>query len=398
MHELTTHSFPNYEPENFIYTYFSKRKVTAFDQVVNLEKTRAVSNNLQYLVAKVDRLANPDHPRSQEYSELCRSVLGFRVSSVASPRGHQAGILIGPNDYIPIEDMGEGVSSLLGLITDLCVADGNLFLIEELENDIHPEGLKTILQVIIEKSSSNQFIISTHSNIVLRYLGSETDSRIFNTELEYQPGSVPTSTIREVDAAPQARMRVLQRLGYELYDFDLWEGWLFLEESSAEIIIRSYLIPWFAPRLSRIRTISAGGTSKIGPLFEDFYRLFLFTHLQPQYYGRAWVIADGDDSGREVVRRLADKYSSWQPGHFRNWTESDFERYYPARFSTIVDDVLSKKGQEKRSDKEAVLADVKRFCNEHSDEAEGEFEISASEVIAVLQEIERSLFGGAARE
>jgi hypothetical protein len=386
----------NREPENFIYTYFSKRKVTAFDQVVNQEKTVTVSNNLQYLVAKVDRLANQDYPKSQEYSELCRSILGFRVSAVASPNGHQAGILVGPADYIPIEDMGEGVSSLLGLITDLCVADGNLFLIEELENDIHPEGLKTILQVILEKSSSNQFIISTHSNIVLRYLGSAPGSRVFNTELEYQPGSVPTSTIREVDATPQARMRVLQRLGYELYDFDLWEGWLFLEESSAEVIIRNYLIPWFTPRLSRIRTISAGGTSKIEPLFEDFHRLFLFTHLQPQYYGRAWVIADGDASGREVMQRLADKYSGWPPGHFRNWTESDFERYYPNRFSAIVDDALSKNGQEKRSAKQRVLSDVKQFCNEQEDDAKEEFETSALEVITTLQEIERNLFGGAA--
>lgn len=383
---------PNREPDNFIYTYFSKRKVTAFDQVVNLEKTRTVINNLGYLVAKVDRLANPDHPKAREYSELCQSVLGFRVSSLASPNGHQAGILVGRDDYIPIEDMGDGVSSLLGLITDLCVANGNLFLIEELENDIHPEGLKTILQVIAEKSSNNQYIISTHSNIVMRYLGSAANSKVFNTELEYQPGSVPTSTIHEVEAIPQERLRVLQQLGYELYDFDLWEGWLILEESSAEIIIRNYLIPWFAPRLSRIRTVAAGGTSKIEPVFEDFYRLFLFTHLQPQYYARAWVIADGDDSGTEVIGQLTDKYHSWPHGHFRNWSANDFERYYPVRFTAAVDEALSKRGRERRSAKEALLSDVKRFCDENSDQARSDFDVSAAEVIAVLQEIESSLF------
>jgi hypothetical protein len=210
--------------------------------------------------------------------------------------------------------------------------------------------------------------------------------------LEYQPGSVPTSTIHEVEAVPQERMRVLQQLGYELYDFDLWEGWLILEESSAEIIIRNYLIPWFVPRLSRIRTVAAGGTSKMEPLFQDFYRLFLFTHLQPQYHGRAWVIADGDDSGTEVVQRLTDKYRSWPPGHFRNWTVNDFERYYPPRFSAAIDEALSKRGQERRSAKEALLSDVKRFCDENSDEAKGDFEVSAAEVIAVLQEIESSLF------
>jgi hypothetical protein len=380
------------EPDNFIYTYLSKRKVTSFDQVVNLDKTRTVSNNLQYIVAKVDRLANPDHPKAQEYSDLCGSVLGFRVSSLASPAGHQAGILVGGDRYIPIEDMGEGVSSLLGLITDLCVADGKLFLIEELENDIHPEGLKTMLQVISEKASNNQFIISTHSNIVLKYLGSTPDAKVFATELTYTPGSVPTSTIHEIGSGSQARLQVLQQLGYEFYDFDLWEGWLILEESSAEIIIRDYLIPWFAPQLSRVRTVAAGGTSKIEPLFEDFYRLFLFTHLQPQYQGRSWVIADSDESGRAVIQRLASKYTSWPSEHFRTWTEADFERYYPARFSAEISTALSKTGQEKRIAKEALLFDVKRFCLEHGDEARSDFETSAAEIISVLQEIEDVLF------
>jgi predicted ATP-dependent endonuclease of OLD family len=379
------------EPENFIYTYLSKRKVTTFDQVVNLNKARAVSNNLEYIVAKVDRLANLDHPNEQEYTQLCKSVLGFRVSSFASPSGHQAGILVGKDNHIPIEDMGEGVSSLLGLITDLCVADKKLFLVEELENDIHPEGLKAMMQVIMEKSSNNQFIISTHSNIVMKYLGSKEGAKVFNVELAYQRGTVPTSTVHEVGSNREARTQVLQQLGYELYDFDLWEGWLILEESSAEVIIRDYLIPWFAPKLSRVRTIGAGGTSKIEPLFDDFYRLFLFTHLQPQYQGKAWVVADGDEPGREVVQRLTEKYGSWSPDHFRTWSESDFERYYPARFVGAADAALSKSGKDKREAKKALLDRVKLFCDE-DDEAKSAFADSASEVVDFLQEIEEFLF------
>jgi predicted ATP-dependent endonuclease of OLD family len=58
------------------------------------------------------------------------------------------------------------------------MADGNLFLVEELENDIHPEGLKAILDVIVEKSSSSQFIVSTHSNIVTKYLGSAPGAKV----------------------------------------------------------------------------------------------------------------------------------------------------------------------------------------------------------------------------
>ena len=35
---------------------------------------------------------------------------------------------------------------------------------------------------------------------------------------------------------------MLSDLGYELGDFDLWEGWIFFEESSSEKIVREYLI------------------------------------------------------------------------------------------------------------------------------------------------------------
>jgi hypothetical protein len=380
------------EPDNFIYTYLSKRKVTVFDQEVNKPKMEAVSGNLQNIVSKIDRLANPDFPKSGEYSTLCEQVLGFRVSTHGSAIGHQAGILVSTYDYIPIEAMGEGVSSLLGLITDLCMADGNLFLIEEVENDIHPEGLKTILNAIIEKSSTNQFIVSTHSNIVTKYLGSAPDAKIFNVELDYRPATVPTSTITEVDPSPQERMRVLRQLGYELYDFDLWEGWLILEESSAELIIRDYLIRWFAPKLSRVRTVSAGGTGKLGPTFEDFRRLFVFTHLETQYKDRAWVVADGDDSGKRVVERLQQKFKTWPSDHFRTWNESDFESYYPARFSTEVAKVLALPHDAKPEPKAELLRNVVQWCDENEAEARAAFEQSAPEVISLLQEIERILF------
>ena len=254
------------EPNNFIYTYLSKRKVFGFDREVNLVRTLAVQTDLRNLVAKVSRLANSDYERAEEYAELCKAVLGFRISvhAAADGVGQQAGIPVGRYGYIPIDSMGEGVSSQLGLITDLCMADGNLFLIEEPENDIHPESLKTLLNVIVEKSATNQFIVTTHSNIVTRYLGAAPDSRIFEFESNYVSNTVPTSTIREVEPAAEARIAVLRRLGYELSDFDLWEGWLILEESSAEVIIR-YLAPWFVPGLARVRTVAAGGTSRLSP-------------------------------------------------------------------------------------------------------------------------------------
>jgi hypothetical protein len=304
-----------------------------------------------------------DYVRSEEYTKLCHKVLGFRLSTYASQNGKQAGISIGRFDHIPIEAMGEGVSSQLGLITDLCMADGNLFLIEEPENDIHPESLKALLDVIVAKSANNQFIVTTHSNIVARYLGAAPHSKLFSVELDFAPGAVPTSVIREIEKTPAARIAALRQLGYELYDFDLWEGWLILEEASAERIIRDYLVQWFAPRLSRVRTLAAGGTSKVVPTFEDFRRLFLFTHLEPRYRERAWVIVDGDASGREVVEQLRKKYKDWPPEYFRTWDEADFEKYYPPRFSDKVAAALALSHEPKREAKKRLFSEVKAWCD-----------------------------------
>jgi putative AbiEii toxin of type IV toxin-antitoxin system len=385
--------FSQAEPTNFIYTYLSKRKVFAFDRQVDLMRTRAVQADLRYLVAKVARLANPDYERADEYARLCKAMLGFRISVQAAEdgNGQQAGIPVGRYGFIPIEAMGEGVSSQLGLIADLCMADGHLFLIEEPENDVHPEALKTLLDVIVKKAESNQFIISTHSNIVTRYLGAAPGSKIFEFESDFQPNTIPTSTIREVEPTPEARIAVLRRLGYELSDFDLWEGWLVLEESSAEVIIR-YLIPWFVPELARIRTVAAGGTSKVEPTFEDFRRLFLFAHLEQQYRGRAWVIVDSDDEGQRIVADLRGKYASWPADHFVTWDQSDFEQYYPAQFEAKVQEVLALPHDAKPAAKKALLDEVKAWCDAKPDEAKAELEKSAAEVIEKLRSISQALF------
>jgi hypothetical protein len=377
------------EPNNFIYTYLSKRKVFAFEREVNLARTLAVQTDLRNLVAKVSRLSNSDYERAEEYAELCKAVLGFRISvhAASDGNGQQAGIPVGRYGYIPIESMGEGVSSQLGLITDLCMAEGNLFLIEEPENDIHPESLKTLLNVIVEKSATNQFVVSTHSNIVMRYLGAAPDSKVFEFESTYRPNEIPTSTIQEIEPTAEARIAVLRRLGYELSDFDLWDGWLILEESSAEIIIR-YLIPWFVPGLIRVRTVAAGGISKVEPTFEDFRRLFLFTHLEPQYRGRAWVVVDGDEIGKQVIAGLQTKYRDWPSDHFTTWSQPDFERYYPSRFAEQTEEALAKTHHEKRAAKKQLLDEVKAWCDANPGEAKVEFEHSAAEVIEVLQQIE----------
>jgi hypothetical protein len=378
------------EPNNFIYSYFSKRKVSSFDEQIDEYRTRAVAPDLRYLPAKVLRLNNPGYEGYEEYARLCEEVIGFHVGTYASENGQKVGISVGRYHHIPLEAMGEGVASQLGLIVNLCMANGNLFLIEEPENDVHPEGLKALLRVINEKAQYNQFVITTHSNVVMKGLGA--DSAVLTVDMDFASSAIPTSTISPVANTPTARISILRELGYELYDSDLYDGWLFLEESSAQVIIRSYLIPWFVPRLARIQTVAVNGVSKVEPTFEDFRRLFLFAHLEPQYVRRAWVVVDGDDDGKEAIEKLRDSYRTWPEYHFKTWAEENFEQYYPSRFADRVAEVLVLSHDEKRRAKRELLDDVKHWCEANRVEAEAELSESANEVIQVLREIDQMLF------
>ena len=382
---------PNAEPHHLIVPYFSKRKVAQFVETVNQPHTATVAPDLRYLTSKLARLANRDYPAADKYRTACKEILGFIVTAIRSPNGQRPGVYVDTTRTIPIEAMGEGVPNIVGLLSELAVAEGKLFLIEEPENDIHPNALTALLDLMLESAEHNQFIVSTHSNVVVRHLGSHEDSTVHY--IDSDRALPPTAIARRVAEDPAARIGVLRDLGYELYDFHLWDGWLVLEESSAERIIRDYLIPFFAPQLKRVRTVAVGGNSQVEPAFADFDRLFRFTHLEHQYRNRAWVVIDGDDGGQRIVAKMRERYkASWEPDRFRCLSETDFESYYPGRFADAATEVLSRNGQAKREGKRELLNDVLAWANANEDEARVEFAESAREVIDLLSEIERSLF------
>lgn len=383
---------PSMEPDNFIYPYLSKRKVPSYEKSVNKQLALQVPGTLQQLSSKVARLLSAGHPGGNQFRSLCSRLLNMDLGNVVVDNGQLVGFTVGQHGDITIESMGEGVAGVLGLIIDLCVADGNLFLIEEPENDIHPQGLKSLLEVIIEKSTTNQFIISTHSNIVVKYLASAPDSRLYAVEQDTNSQGLPTSTVRLVET-PEDRSAVLRDLGYDLHDFDLAEGWLILEEASAERLIRDYLIPWFAPKLTRIRTIGAGGTGDVPPTFKEFAKLVLFIHREETLKHRAWVVVDGDESGQTVVDKLNAKYTTWPGDRFRCLSKERFEDYYPPRFQEEIDAAFSiPKGLKQQEAKSVLRQQVQDWCDENRELAKQELAESAAEVIEVLQEIEAALF------
>lgn len=382
--------FPNSEPYNYVIPYQSRRKVAAYSEGIALSEVIQVTGTLSNLYAKVDRINNPEYqPAYDEYVKACDEILGFRVSTTNSAAGKKAAFIVRYQQTIPIDMMGEGVSNLLGLIVDLCRVENKLFIIEEAENDIHPQALKKLLDLIIEKSSTNQFVITTHSNIVLKHLGSSDGTKVFNVEMS-MVDRIPTSTVNTVDTH-EKRRAVLEDLGYEPFDYELWKYWIFFEEASAERICREFLIPWFTPEMTgKVRTFSAHSASEMKIKFNDFNRLFVFLHLQEMYKNRVWVIIDGGDSEKKILDDLSKTYisSDWSANQFRQLSYHNFEEYYPQRFASQIEVAIGETDKRRRIElKKALLEDVITFCAEDVEMAKSEFLTSAAEVIEVLKEM-----------
>jgi len=380
------------EPAAFFIPLFNRRPQN-YQEQMQLAAATSVRANCENLPARLDRLTNQQNPSSKRLLAAMQEIVGVAVTAVHTTNGKLAGTYVSQTDSILLERMGAGVANAVTLLASLIDSKGKAFLIEEPENDLHPAALRKLLGVIEAESSTNQFFISTHSQVVLRHLGSTPHSRIFSVTSE-PDATIPTSHVQEIDGTPLARRQVLDDLGYELFDYDLYDGWLILEEASAERIIRDYLVKWFAPRLvGRLRTLSAQGINEVEPMVHDFRRLFLYLHLEERYRQRAWVLVDGG-VGDAVVKKLQEQFSTWPSDHFVALKEVDFELYYPAEFQQKAADALAQHGQLKRDAKRELLEEVRLWSDEDDGRAKEAFEISASEVIEFLRRIEASVFSG----
>lgn len=380
------------EPDNFIYPHLSNRKTSLYNEQINLAYSNTVSGKLDNLYPKIDRISNPEFmPAHQLYKDSCNDILGFMLSAIPSANGKKGGYIIKNQIEIPIDAMGEGVYNLVGLIADIAVAENKLFLIEEPENDLHPQALKKLLDLIIQKSESNQFVITTHSNIVVKHLGKIDSTNIFKVSQKFIE-KIPTSAC-ELVKEPEKRREVLEELGYEIFDYDMWECWIFFEESSAERIVRDFIIPEFFPNLlHKVRTYSARTTYEIEKKFEHFNDLFVFLHLTPVYKNKAWVILDNGENEKSIIDKMKNIYtkSGWDENCFIQFSEHDFESYYPECFQAKVKSIKeTTEKQEKRKLKNNLLIEVLKWIDEDRLRAKKKFEVSAKDVIKVIGDISK---------
>ncbi len=393
--------FPDYEPNNAFIPFLAKRKTlynhqSQFDD----QSLKKIDADFRNLATKLNRSIS--NTLADKFQSACKDILNFVPRTLPGQQNmNQAtiGQYISPEEFVTLDQMGDGVVQTIGLLVNLFQAKGKIFLIEEIENDLHPAALKKILNLIVDSSANNQFIVSTHSNIVMRVLGAAQDARIFETKSHLEENGdskteLFSSDINLVNKSPGERIRVLNDLGYELIDSHLWASYLILEEPSAEHIILNFLIPHFTPKIvGRIRTIAAKGVDDTPARFHHLHSLFTYVHTSPVYSNKAWVLVDGDAAGKKVITKLQERFNrTWEPNHFRTFSKSDFEEFYPSKFKNEIDEINNEVNGITKGTLKLNLAKkiVSEYLGNPIDKAK-EYEAYFKEVVDILKEIEVAL-------
>lgn len=381
----STHIHVSYSrPDHLFVPVLTRRRAAVFETTVAPESAATVGLDDRSLSSRLTALG--DHPEGDRYRSLMQRILGLSVSTLLVQGGVTPGIPLSTDTGIELARMGDGVRNVVLLATELAdQSRPRVFLIEEPENDLHPQALLALMEVLREASHHHQLIVTTHSDVVLRELGSLAGSRVYETSSTVE-ARVPTTTYRPlVDEFD--RREALATLGYT---HDLPIGWLVLEESTAETFIRSCLIPLFVPKLGMLRTAEAKGTTNVTRTVTGLHRMVLFARLLQDDAPRAWVLVDGDKAGHDAVRELKRAFSTWPESRFVTLPEPNLESFYPPRFHDQLKAIDTAPRRDRSRLKGELVEHMVAWA--YSDpEALGELERSAAGLIAELRRIEREI-------
>jgi predicted ATPase len=385
--------FPSLRPHHLFVPFLAKRKTTNLTQQVNRDVQSAVTGTFEYLVSRIDSLANFGHPNHEAFKAAILEVVGVPITTRASQHGKMAGAYINANNFIELSQMGDGITELVALIVELVLEKGKVFVVEEPETSLHPSALKAILNLIKAASEFNQFFITTHSNIVLAELACDSNCEIF--KVSRQSSEIGATSIVEKISHDdvESRRALMAELGYELSDFGLFDAWIIFEESSAESIYNQILVPLFAPDLQgRLRSFSAGGAGGVADKFHLFLTLLTFVHLEPVYAGRVWVAADGDQAGLEAIEVVRARFPRIAHDHLINFAEGQFESYYPEQFRLRAEEFPRLENKRARQlAKASLLREVLLWHKANPEQSKAHWEASAAEHIAILRMISESI-------
>jgi len=209
-------------PNHTIIPFLAKRKAPEFTHDITAGSQSKVLGTYSNLYSRVDLLATAGHPRHEQFQKAIGEIVGLPITTKASANGKEAGFYLDDDTFVSLDRMGDGVTDMVALIVELCLERDKVFILEEPETNLHPNGLKALLSMVRASTAQNQFVISTHSNIVVRELGSDEGTKLFRVWRDDEDHKAPSS-LEEIPRTPSAHIAMLRELGYGFGDFGLHE-------------------------------------------------------------------------------------------------------------------------------------------------------------------------------
>ncbi|MGD9128021.1 MAG: AAA family ATPase [Planctomycetia bacterium] len=109
---------------------------------------------------------------------------------------------------LPINSFGDGIFHVLRMAFEFLRKENHIFLIEEPETHLHPELIRILIrEAILENQNDNQFIITTHSPVVLDELRAHRIYRIeyngeYSTKTECSTPDEVYKVLDQLDVRP----------------------------------------------------------------------------------------------------------------------------------------------------------------------------------------------------
>lgn len=114
-------------------------------------------------------------------------------------------------NWIPWSQLSDGTKRLFYIISQIQDLDNDIVLLEEPELGIHPHQFFLLMQFLIEKSDTNQIIVSTHSPLALNHIDKDELDRIQIVSYEKEVGTKARKLSKE---EKQKAKIYMDELGY----------------------------------------------------------------------------------------------------------------------------------------------------------------------------------------
>ncbi len=202
----------------------------------NLENSNSLINGAN-IISEMHKMINPDigeeenFEKFQKIEETVKEMLGVTDLKIVIPHSKDKMIVVIDGRRLPLENFGAGLNEIILLCSALIMHPGYIVCLEEPELHLHPELQRKFLKFLF--TTSNQYFITTHSNIFLDNANNELSVYHFKND-----GIKTSISLTQTNSHTK---EIIEDLGYKHSDLLQSNGIIWVEGPSDRNYIRKWI-------------------------------------------------------------------------------------------------------------------------------------------------------------